>query len=772
LTLGDILDSCIDSAGGSAGDSSPCGNLFAISNAPHHAVPTDTIAAMMQIALDPTHNVTPIFQLYTPPGPFLPALSSAPSDWSLEMTSTVPTPTFSPTPGDYGVSPSITLSDSNPSAKIYYTTNGSKASSTSTQYTGAFTVPRSATIAAVAIVGGLSSLYASGTYTLPVSVAVAPTSITLGQSQTQAFTATVANSTDTAVSWSVNPSIGTISATGLYTAPASITSPQTVTVTATSVASPSTSASATISLITPITVSLNPASAKVSLAQSMTFTATVANTSNPSVTWSLSPSMGSITSSGVYTAPSTMPSPNTVTVTAASVADPTKSASSTVTVVPYAGNTYYLAPASSGGNDSNNGLSASSPWLTPNHALNCGDVILATSSSSYNAGNFGTGNWGSVTCAPGNNVAWLKCATFDGCKISTNSSMGMWIDQSYWGVQGWEVSVTLPATYGTCFWVAPNWNNPAEIHHIVLANDIANGCTQGGFNSVTTKGASEDYVAFVGDIAYNSVQGSNACASAFSIYEPANSDTQSGTHMYVAGNFAWENVEPNICNGGSPTDGDGVIFDTWSQYSYSGQGAIENNLVFLNGGYGYVVTNNNSAKVYLHNNTAYGDFNDPATGISYGGEINLYNTSNTVASYDLIQATVSNTGQGNPVFALAVGEANSTNQAFNEWLAGVNGNNIWDWGTTFSPGPNNTSGASPAFQNPSNPGPPNCGSYSTTVACMAATIANFTPTASGTAKQGYQQPSSTPDYDPYFPQWLCNVNLPAGLVTMGCEPAP
>src|ERR1700676_3380622 len=101
--------------------------------------------------------------------------------------------------------------------------------------------------------------------------------------------------------------------------------------------------------------------------------------------------------------------------------------------------TYYLAPASGGGNDSNSGTTASTPWLSPNHAVNCGDVILAAPSTSYSWTNFYTGSWGTVTCPTGNNVAWLQCVAFDACKIPTSAATGMWIDKSYWGVEGWEV---------------------------------------------------------------------------------------------------------------------------------------------------------------------------------------------------------------------------------------------------------------------------------------------------------------------------------------------
>jgi hypothetical protein len=52
---------------------------------------------------------------------------------------------------------------------------------------------------------------------------------------------------------------------------------------------------------------------------------------------------------------------------------------------------------------------------------------------------------------------------------------------------------------------------------------------------------------------------------------------------------------------------------------------------------------------------------------------------------------------------------------------------------------------------------------------MATVIANYTPTVAAAKAYGYQQPSSTSVSDPLFPKWLCSVNLPAGLVTKGCN---
>jgi hypothetical protein len=91
-----------------------------------------------------------------------------------------------------------------------------------------------------------------------VVVTVSPSTQTLNVIQTQPFTATVTGSTNQSVTWSVNgvtggnTTVGTINASGLYTAPAVPPSPNnTVTVTASSVATPSGTSSASVAVINP-----------------------------------------------------------------------------------------------------------------------------------------------------------------------------------------------------------------------------------------------------------------------------------------------------------------------------------------------------------------------------------------------------------------------------------------------------------------------------------------------------------------------------------------
>ena len=82
-------------------------------------------------------------------------------------------------------------------------------------------------------------------------VVLAPGDVTLTISQNQPFTATIIGTPNTAVKWTLGSAVGTISRSGMYTAPASITNAQTVEVIATSVADPFESASASVALAPP-----------------------------------------------------------------------------------------------------------------------------------------------------------------------------------------------------------------------------------------------------------------------------------------------------------------------------------------------------------------------------------------------------------------------------------------------------------------------------------------------------------------------------------------
>src|SRR5207248_1544362 len=140
-----------------------------------------------------------------------------------------------------------------------------------------------------------------------ITLSVGPGTATLGPNQTQQFTATVGNTTNTAVAWSAGH-------VALDTAPTSTITTRTVPVPATSAADPPRAASAGVTLAPPVTVSVAPGSATLAANGTQQFTATVGNTINTAVTWSISPSVGTIGSAGLYTAPASITAGQTVTV--------------------------------------------------------------------------------------------------------------------------------------------------------------------------------------------------------------------------------------------------------------------------------------------------------------------------------------------------------------------------------------------------------------------------------------------------------------------------
>jgi|GEM_PF-944979 len=163
-----------------------------------------------------------------------------------------------------------------------------------------------------------------------LNVAINPTTTSLGVLQTKQFSATVTGTNNPEVTWTVQEANGgTVSATGLYTAPATPGGPYRVV--ATSKANPARSATATVTVI-PTAVTVSPAAATVEIGTTQQFSATVTGATNTAVQWSVKegPNGGSINATGLYTPPST---PGTYHVVATSAADTSKRVEATVTVI-------------------------------------------------------------------------------------------------------------------------------------------------------------------------------------------------------------------------------------------------------------------------------------------------------------------------------------------------------------------------------------------------------------------------------------------------------
>lgn len=174
-----------------------------------------------------------------------------------------------------------------------------------------------------------------------ITVGISPTTVTLTAGQQQTFTANVSGSTK-GVTWTAT-SVGTIDASGLFTA----VSAGTGTVTATSVEDTTKSATASVKVTSgggggTVSVSVSPTTMTLSVGGKQQFNASVSG-SNAGVTWTATGAVGTIDAKGLFTATKA----GMGVVKATSVADPTKSASANVTVS-QSGAACSLAPNSTG----------------------------------------------------------------------------------------------------------------------------------------------------------------------------------------------------------------------------------------------------------------------------------------------------------------------------------------------------------------------------------------------------------------------------------------
>jgi len=153
----------------------------------------------------------------------------------------------------------------------------------------------------------------------------------------------VGGTDDSAVLWSVEEGLehGTVTTTGLYSAPATLPDPPRARIRATLEAHPNKSSVVEIRLATeppppppppPVLVGISPATASLRLDASETFTAVVTNSADHRVVWSVDGGFpfGTITGNGVYRAPAILPDPPQATIRATSMADPSISATATV----------------------------------------------------------------------------------------------------------------------------------------------------------------------------------------------------------------------------------------------------------------------------------------------------------------------------------------------------------------------------------------------------------------------------------------------------------
>lgn len=177
-----------------------------------------------------------------------------------------------------------------------------------------------------------------------VTVSLTEHNLTVAGGETHQFAASVAGSSNLNITWSLSgctgDSCGSISPSGLYTAPSVVSAHVTITVTATAQADPVKTDYATLELM-PIAVSISPADPWIAPGETQVFRAAVQyDHNNAGVTWALGPAcsetcgtLKNVASASVtYTAPVTAPDSSPIRLTASSVSDSSKKAETTVTL--------------------------------------------------------------------------------------------------------------------------------------------------------------------------------------------------------------------------------------------------------------------------------------------------------------------------------------------------------------------------------------------------------------------------------------------------------
>jgi hypothetical protein len=169
-------------------------------------------------------------------------------------------------------------------------------------------------------------LYLTGS--LVQAIAVTPVDTTLTPGNTVQFTAASRSAQD--ILWRINPRIGSISVTGLYTAPAKVTQAAVVVVSAISKSTPSLKGGAMVLVYAPAAatgVAVSPDRARVTAGQTLELTATDDGGAPTDVNWTLTPDAGRMKpgwSHGkyIYTAPDTISMPAEIKATANQCQEP------------------------------------------------------------------------------------------------------------------------------------------------------------------------------------------------------------------------------------------------------------------------------------------------------------------------------------------------------------------------------------------------------------------------------------------------------------------
>ncbi len=221
-------------------------------------------------------------------------------------------PVYSPAPGTFTSTQTVTITDATSGAIIYYTLDGSSPTTASARYTAPLTVSATTTINSIASASGYNnSSVASGLFTINLPAASTPTFSPAAGTFTAAQTVTLADSTTGATIYYTLDGTTPTTASNRYTAPLAVSATETIKAIATA-ANYTTSAVAsgtvTINLPPAATPTFSPVAGTYTSAQTVTLSDASAGATIYYTTDGSTPT----TASNHYTAPITVSSTETI----------------------------------------------------------------------------------------------------------------------------------------------------------------------------------------------------------------------------------------------------------------------------------------------------------------------------------------------------------------------------------------------------------------------------------------------------------------------------
>ena len=361
--------------------------------------------------------------------------------------------------------------------------------------------------------------------------------------------------------------------------------------------------------------------------------------------------------------------------------------------------------------DDSAGVRPNCAWATPNHAISCGDVIIAAAGT-YTGGKFVRtmntptncpSTTGGIDGTGGIWFAIVLCGAADlrSCKIADpgygNAAVEWYGGAKYWSVQGFAIE-NVSNRNGFSVRIAGDLSGGFSSHHIAIINNViynswqAIGVNDGGGQQGLNPPAL-DYFAAVGNISQNGALNPICLGAIDPVGTGATDSNTTAIKGFIAGNFSFHNWNAS-CN--TKYDTESFMFDSLDVHGSNGIWTMYNNVSYHAARAGMQLTwpglTTVPFTVNFINNTLFADMADPGVsgnGLpSLVGEINLSAASGyhplpvTVNIQNNIIKTAWRTfanGAGKPqIFAIAVdgNDNGSTYSTFPLTIGGAGTENI------------------------------------------------------------------------------------------------